>query len=60
MNSQTINIGVHAVQVEDKKPMANFASTNIPPIEVILDFISGSKHIVPIDPTCSRLRRCSQ
>jgi hypothetical protein len=60
MNSQTINIGVHAVLVEGKKSMANFAGTNIPPIEVILDFISGSRHIVPIGPTCSRLRHYSR
>jgi hypothetical protein len=59
MNSQTINIGVHAVQVEGKKPMASFTGTNIPPIEVILDFISGGRHIVPIGPTCSCLRRYS-
>jgi hypothetical protein len=57
MNSQAVNIGVHAVQVKGKKPMASFASTNIPPIEVILDFIPGGKHIVPIGPTCNRLRR---
>jgi hypothetical protein len=54
MNSQAVNIGVHAVQVKGKKPMASFAGTDIPPIEVILDFIPGSRHIVPIDPTCSR------
>ncbi len=54
MNSQAVNIGVHAVQVEGKKPMASFAGTNIPPIEVILDFIQGGRHIVPISPTCSR------
>jgi len=40
--------------------MASFASTDIPPIEVILDFIPSGRHIVPIGPTCSRLRRCSQ
>ncbi len=60
MNSQAVNIGVHAVQVKGKKPMASFASTNIPPIEVILDFIPGGRHIVPIGPTCSRLRRSSR
>jgi hypothetical protein len=37
--------------------MTSFAGTNISPIEVILDFIPGGMHIVPIDPTCSRLRR---
>jgi hypothetical protein len=57
MNSQVVNIGV---QVKGKKPMASFAGTNIPPIEVILDFISGGKHIVPIGPTCSRLKHCSR
>jgi hypothetical protein len=46
--------------VKDKKPMASFAGTDIPPIEVILDFIPGDRHIVPIGPTCSRLRRCSR
>jgi len=51
---------VHAVQVEGKKSMASFASTNIPPIEVILDFISGGRHIVPIGPTCNRLSRNSR
>ncbi len=60
MNSQTINIGVHAVQVKGKKPMSSFANTDIPPIEVILDFISSDRHIVPISPTYSRLRRCSR
>jgi hypothetical protein len=60
MNSEAVNIGVHAVQVEGKKPMASFASTNIPPIEVILDFIPGGRHIVPIGPTCSHLRRNSR
>jgi len=60
MNSQVVNIGVHVVQVKGKKPMASFASTDIPPIEVILDFIPSGRHIVPIGPTCSRLRRCSQ
>jgi len=59
MNSQVVNIGVHAVQVKGKKPMASFAGTDILPIEVILDFIPGGRHIVPIGPTCSRLRRCS-
>jgi hypothetical protein len=39
--------------------MASFVGTNIPPIKVILDFIPGGKHIVPIGPICSRLRRCS-
>jgi len=48
---------VHAVRVKGKKPMASFAGTDIPPIEVILDFIPGGKQIVPIGPTCSRLRR---
>jgi hypothetical protein len=60
MNSQAVNIGVHAVQVKGKKPMASFAGTNISPIEIILNFIPGSRHIVPIDPTCSRLRRYSR
>jgi hypothetical protein len=60
MNSQAVNIGVHAVQVEGKKLMASFAGTNIPPIEVILDFIPGGRHIVPIGPTCNRLRRRSR
>ncbi len=60
MNSQSINIGVHVVQIKGKKPMASFAGTNIPPIEVILDFISGGRHIVPIGPTCSCLRQCSR
>ncbi len=60
MNSQAINIGVHAVQVKGKKPMASFVGTDIPPIEVILDFIPGGRHIVPISPTCSRLRHYSQ
>ncbi len=60
MNSQVVNIGVHVVQVKGKKSMASFAGVDIPPIEVILDFISGGRHIVPIGPTCSRLRRCSQ
>jgi hypothetical protein len=40
--------------------MASFTGTNILPIEVILDFISGGRHIVPIGPTCSRLRRYSR
>jgi len=60
MNSQAVNIGVHAVQVKGKKPMVSFASTNIPPIEVILDFIPCDRHIVSIGPTCSRLKRCSR
>jgi len=60
MKSQAVNIGVHVVQVEGKKPMASFAGTNIPPIEVILDFIPGGRHIVPIDPTCSRPRHYSR
>ncbi len=60
MNNQAVNIGVHAVQVKGKKPMASFAGTDIPPIEVILDFIPSSKHIVPIGPTSSRLRRYSR
>jgi len=59
MNSQAVNIGVHAVQVKGKKPIASFAGIDIPPIKVILDFIPGGKHIVPIGPTCSRLRRYS-
>jgi hypothetical protein len=37
--------------------MASFVSIDIPPIEVILDFIPGNRHIVPIGSTCSRLRR---
>jgi hypothetical protein len=60
MNSQAVNIGVHAVQVKGKKLMASFADTNILPIEVILDFIPGDRHIVPIGPTCCRLRRYSR
>jgi hypothetical protein len=60
MNSQAVNIGVHVVQVKGKKPMASFAGTNIPPIEVILDFIPGGRHIVPIGPTCNRLRHYSR
>ncbi len=60
MNSQVVNIGVHVMQVKGKKPMASFASTNISPIKVILDFIPGGRHIIPIGPTCSRLRRCSR
>jgi hypothetical protein len=60
MNSQAVNIGVHAMQVEGKKPMASFASTNIPPIEVILNFIPSGKHIVPSGPTCNCSRRSSR
>jgi hypothetical protein len=60
MNSQAVNIRVHVVQVKGKKPMASFTGTDIPPIEVILDFISGGRHIVPIGPTCNRLRCCSR
>jgi hypothetical protein len=60
MNNQAVNIGMHAVQVKSKKPMASFVGIDISPIEVILDFIPGGKHIVPISPTCSRLRRCSR
>jgi hypothetical protein len=56
MNSQVVNIGVHVVQIKGKKLMASFASTNILPIKVILDFIPGGKHIVPIGPTCNHLR----
>ncbi len=48
---------MHAVQVKGKKPMAGFVGIDIPPIEVILDFIPGGRHIVPIGPTCSYLRR---
>jgi hypothetical protein len=40
--------------------MASFADTNILPIEVILDFISGSRHIVPIGPICNCSRRNSR
>ncbi len=40
--------------------MASFVGTDIPPIEVILDFILGGRHIVPIGPTCSRLRHFSR
>jgi hypothetical protein len=40
--------------------MASFAGTNIPPIEVILDFIPGGRHIVPIGPTCNRLRHSNR
>jgi len=54
MNSQAVNIGVHAVQVKGKKLMASFVGINIPPIKVILDFIPGGRHIVPIGPICSR------
>ncbi len=57
MNNQAVNIGVHAMQVKGKKLMASFAGTDIPPIEVILDFIPSGRHIVPIGPTCSHLRR---
>jgi hypothetical protein len=57
MNSQAVNIGVHVVQVDGKKPMASFAGTNIPPIKVILDFIPSGKHIAPIGPTCNHFRR---
>jgi hypothetical protein len=60
MNSQAVNIGVHVVQVKGKKLMASFAGINILPIEVILDFIPGGRHIVPIGPTCSRLRHYSR
>ncbi len=60
MNNQAVNIGVHAVQVKGKKPMASFAGTDISPIEVILDFIPGGRHIVAIGPTCNRLRHCSR
>jgi hypothetical protein len=60
MNSQAINIGVHIVQLKGKKPMASFVGTDIPPIEVILDFIPGDKHIIPIGPTYNHLRCCSQ
>ncbi len=59
MNSQAVNIGVYVVQVKGKKPMVSFASTDISPIEVILDFIPGGRHIIPIDRTCSRLRHYS-
>jgi hypothetical protein len=38
--------------------MASFAGTDTPPIEAILDFIPSGRHIVPIGPTCSRLRHC--
>ncbi len=60
MNSQAVNIGVHVVLVKGKKPMASFVGTSIPPIKVILDFIPGGRHIVPIGPTCSRLRHYSR
>ncbi len=40
--------------------MASFVGTHIPPIEVILDFIPSGRHIVPIGPTCSCLRRYSR
>jgi hypothetical protein len=60
MNSQAVNIGVHVVQLKGKKSMASFAGTNIPPIEVILDFILGGRHIVLVSPTCSHLRRNSR
>ncbi len=51
MNSQVVNIGVRAMQVKGKKPMASFVGIDILPIEVILDFIPSGRHIVPIDPT---------
>ncbi len=60
MDSQAVNIGVHVMQIKGKKLMASFADTDIPPIEVILDFIPGDRHIIPIGPTCSHLRRYSQ
>jgi hypothetical protein len=60
MNSQTVNIGVHVVLIKGKKLMASFTGIDIPPIEVILDFILGNKHIVPISPTSSHLRRYSR
>ncbi len=40
--------------------MASFVGIDITPIEVILDFIPSGRHIVPIGPTCSRLKRCSR
>jgi hypothetical protein len=40
--------------------MPSFAGTDIPPIEVILDFIPNGRHIVPIGPTWSRLRHYSR
>ncbi len=60
MNSQAANIRMHVMRVKGKKLMASFAGTNIPPIEVILDFIPSGKHIVPIGPTCNRLRHCNR
>jgi len=60
MNSQAVNIWVHVVQVKGKKPMESFVGTDIPPIKVILDFIPGGRHIVPIGPTCNRLRHYSR
>jgi hypothetical protein len=60
MNSQVVNIGVHVMKVKGKKPMASFVGTNIPPIEIILDFIPSDRHIVPIGPTCSHLRHYSR
>jgi hypothetical protein len=51
MNSQAVKIKVHAMQIEGKKPMVSFAGTDVPPIEVILDFIPGDRRIVPISPT---------
>ncbi|CAK9262901.1 unnamed protein product [Sphagnum jensenii] len=60
MNSQAVNIGVHAVQIEGKKPMASFAGTDISSIEVILDFIPDGRHIAPIGPTRNRWRRCNR
>jgi hypothetical protein len=51
MNSQAVNIRVHVVQVEGKKPMASFVGTDVPPIEVILDFIPSGRRMVPISPT---------
>jgi len=48
------------VQLKGKKLMASFAGTDILPIEVILDFIPGDRHIVHIGPTCSCLRHYSR
>jgi hypothetical protein len=60
MNSQAVNIEMNAVQVKGKKLMVSFADTDISPIEVILDFIPNGRHIVPIGPTCNRLKRCNR
>jgi hypothetical protein len=47
MNSQAVNIGVHAVQVKGKKSMASFAGTDISPIEVILTSSQAAGTLFP-------------